>query len=187
MNGQVSVVGLTTSLALVAVAAVISLWQRLGLQRQILWSAVRALVQLLLVGAAVTLVVEPGRSMLWSWLWVAAMVAYAGDVARRRAPEGRRIVALTIASFSATAKITLGTLYGRNVFSLQDAHSLPIAGMMVGNLMTAMVLVARRLVDELGEDNPPETRQTLRTRCAPRCLRRSRAPRQPDWCSCPAR
>ena len=43
MNGQVSVVGLTTSLAFVAVAAVISLWQRLGLQRQILWSAVRAL------------------------------------------------------------------------------------------------------------------------------------------------
>jgi putative ABC transport system permease protein len=119
---------------------------------------------LLLVGAAVTLVVEPGRSMLWSWLWVAAIVAYAGDVARRRAPEGRRIMALTIASFSATAKITLGTLYGRNVFSLQDAHSLPIAGMMVGNLMTAMVLVARRLVDELREDNPPETRQTLRTR-----------------------
>ena len=41
---------------------------------------------------------------------------------------------------------------------------MPIAGMMVGNLMTAMVLVARRLVDELREDNPPETRQTLRTR-----------------------
>jgi hypothetical protein len=35
-----------------------------------------------------------------------------------------------------------------------------IAGMMVGNLMTATVLVARRLVDELWEDNPPETRQT---------------------------
>jgi putative ABC transport system permease protein len=45
--------------------------------------------------------------------------------------------------------------------------------MMVGNSMTATVLVARRLVDELWEDNPPETRQTLRTRCAPRCLRRS--------------
>ena len=72
-----------------------------------------------------TLVVEPGRSMLWSWLWVAAIVAYAGDVARRRAPQVRRIMALTIASFSATAKITLGTLYGRNVFSLQDAHSCP--------------------------------------------------------------
>jgi putative ABC transport system permease protein len=39
VNGQVSVVGLTTSLALVVVAAVVSLWQRLGLQRQILWPA----------------------------------------------------------------------------------------------------------------------------------------------------
>jgi putative ABC transport system permease protein len=80
---------------------------------------------LLLVGAALTLVVEPGRSMLWSWLWVAAIVAYAGDVARRRAPQVRRIMALTIASFSAAAVITLGVLFGLNVFSLQDAHSCP--------------------------------------------------------------
>jgi putative ABC transport system permease protein len=149
VNGQVSIVGLVTSLALVAVAAVISLWQRLGLQQQILWSAARALVQLLLVGGALTLVVEPGRSMVWSWLWVVAMVAYAGDVARRRAPEVPRIMPLTIASFSAAAVITLGVLFGLNVFPLQGRTLVPIAGMMVGNSMTATVLAARRLVDEL--------------------------------------
>jgi putative ABC transport system permease protein len=190
VNGQVSSSG---SRRQVVVAAVVSLWQRLGLQRQILWSAaralvqllLRALVQLLLVGAALTLVVEPGRSMLWSWLWV-AIVAYAGDVARRRAPQVRRIMALTIASFSAAAVITSGRCWPQRLFAA-GRTLVPIAGMVVGNLMTAMVLVARRLVDELREDNPPETRQTLRTRCAPRCLRRSRAPRPPDWCSCPAR
>lgn len=87
MTGQVSLGGLATSLALVAVAAAISLWQRLGLERQVLRAAARALVQLLLVGAALTLIIEPGRSLVWSWLWVVAMVAYAGDVqpARRAA------------------------------------------------------------------------------------------------------
>jgi nitroreductase len=42
MNGDVSIAGLATSLALVAVAAAISLWQRLGLERQIVWAATRA-------------------------------------------------------------------------------------------------------------------------------------------------
>ncbi|MCV7113535.1 ABC transporter permease, partial [Mycolicibacterium setense] len=50
MNGQIGWIGLATSLALVAFAAAISLWRRLGLERQVAWAAARALVQLLLVG-----------------------------------------------------------------------------------------------------------------------------------------
>ena len=73
MNAPVGWAGLAVSLLLVAVAAGISWWQRLGLQRQILIAAARALVQLLLVGAALTLIIAPGRSIWWSWLWVAAM------------------------------------------------------------------------------------------------------------------
>ena len=60
MNDTVSWLGLAVSLLLVAVAAGISWWQRLGLQRQILVAAARALAQLLLVGAALTLVISPG-------------------------------------------------------------------------------------------------------------------------------
>lgn len=86
MNGQVGWIGLGMSLALVLFAAAISLWQRLGLERQVVWAAARALVQLLLVGGALTLLFEPGRSLWWSWAWTAGMVAYAGDVAA----DGRR-------------------------------------------------------------------------------------------------
>jgi putative ABC transport system permease protein len=149
MSGQVSWIGLATSLALVAVAAGISLWQRLGLERQILWSATRALVQLLLVGAALTLLFEPGRSVWWSWAWVACMVVYAGDVARRRAPEVPRLGRLTIAAFATAAVFTLGVVFGLRVFPLQGRTLVPIAGLMIGNSMTATVLAARRLVDEL--------------------------------------
>ncbi|MDN2495342.1 iron export ABC transporter permease subunit FetB [Nocardia sp. 852002-20019_SCH5090214] len=149
MNGAVGWGGLATSLALVVVAAGISLWQRLGLERQILWSAARALVQLLLVGAALALLLEPGRSLWWSWAWTAAMIAYSGDVARRRAPEVPRLATLAITAFAAAAVITLGVIFGLRVFPLQGRTLVPIAGMMIGNSMTATVLVARRLVDEL--------------------------------------
>lgn len=149
MDDLVGIGGLATSLALVAVAAAVSLWRRLGLERQILWAAARALVQLLLVGAALTLIIAPGQPLVWSWLWVAAMVLYAGDVARRRAPEVPRIMPLAIAAFGVAAVITLGVLFGLRVFPLEGRTLVPLAGMMVGNSMTATVLAARRLVEEL--------------------------------------
>jgi putative ABC transport system permease protein len=149
VNGQVSWAGLATSLALVAVAAGISLWQRLGLERQMLWAAARALIQLLLVGVALALLLEPGRSLWWSWAWIAGMIIYSGDVARRRAPEVPRLAPLTIVAFTAAAVISLGIVFGLRIFPLQSRTLVPIAGMMIGNSMTATVLVARRLVDEL--------------------------------------
>jgi putative ABC transport system permease protein len=91
----------------------------------------------------------PGRSLWWSWAWTAGMVCYAGDVARRRAPEVPRLGTLTVGAFAAAAVITLGVLFGLRVFPLQPRTLVPISGMMIGNSMTATVLVARRLVDEL--------------------------------------
>jgi putative ABC transport system permease protein len=172
VNGQVGITGLTTSLALVAVAAVLSLWQRIGLERQILWSSARALVQLLLVGAGLSLVIAPGASLVWSWLWVLAMIGYAGDVARRRAPEVPRIMPLVVAAFGTAAVITFGVLFGLRVFPLQARTLVPIGGMMVGNSMTATVLAARRLVEELRDKRDEvEARlalgQSARTAAAP--------------------
>jgi putative ABC transport system permease protein len=137
------------SLALVAFAAAISLWQRLGLERQVLWSAIRALIQLLIVGVVLAWLLHPGRSLWWSWAWTAGMILYAADVARRRAPEVPRMGTLAIAAFASAAVITLGVVFGLGVFPLQSRTLVPIAGMMIGNSMTAVVLVARRLVDDL--------------------------------------
>jgi putative ABC transport system permease protein len=149
LHSQVGWVGLATSLALVVFAAAISLWQRLGLERQVVWAAARALVQLLLVGGALTLLFAPGRSLWWSWAWTACMVIYAGDVARRRAPEVPRLAPLAIAALATAALVTLGVIFGLRVFPLQGRTLVPVAGMMIGNSMTAMVLVARRLIEEL--------------------------------------
>ena len=77
MNTQSAGWAWPVSLLLVGVAAGISWWQRLGLQRQTLVAAARALVQLLLVGAALTSGISPGRTIGWAWLWVAAMLGYA--------------------------------------------------------------------------------------------------------------
>ena len=149
MNGQIGWVGLATSLGLVAVAAAVSLWQRLALERQVLWAAARALVQLLIVGVVLAWLLHPGRSLWWSWAWTSSMIPLRR---RRRAPACTgvpRLGTLAIAAFTASAVLTLGVVFGLRVFPLQGRTLVPIAGMMIGNSMTAVVLIARRLVDEL--------------------------------------
>ncbi len=79
--------GVAASLVLVAVAVVLSVRQGLGVERTILWAAARALVQLLIVGSALTLVLDDDAPVALAVLWVVAMVAIASVTIHRRAPE----------------------------------------------------------------------------------------------------
>jgi putative ABC transport system permease protein len=149
MRGDVTPLGLAASLVLVAVAVAISWWRRLGLERRILWATVRAIVQLLAVGVALALVIDPAHPLVWSWLWVAAMTVYAGDVVRRRAPEIPQLLPLAAVAFVAATALTLGVVFGFGIVPAEGRTVVPLAGMMVGNAMNAAVLTARRTVEEL--------------------------------------
>jgi putative ABC transport system permease protein len=52
-------------------------------------------------------------------------------------------------AFGAAAAVILGVLFGLQIFDLNARTLIPLAGLMVGNSMTATVLVTRRLYDEL--------------------------------------
>jgi putative ABC transport system permease protein len=140
---------LAVSSLLVAVAVGLSAALRLGVERRIVWASVRAVVQLLLVGVALAIVIDPARSLVWSWAWVVGMTAFAADVVRRRAPEAPGVLPLALAAFGAAAVVTLGVIFGLGVFPLEGRTLVPLAGMMVGNSMNATVLTARRVVGEL--------------------------------------
>lgn len=142
-------VGVAASLALVAVAVALSWWRGLRLERTIAWATVRALVQLVAVGFALQLVLEPGTSLAWSWLWVLGMVVFAAETVRRRARDVPELFPLALAAFGAATCIVLGLLFGLGIFELDARTLIPLAGLMVGNSMSATVLVARRIFEEL--------------------------------------
>jgi putative ABC transport system permease protein len=146
--------GLAVSLLLVGVAIILSMARRLGLERSIVWAAVRALVQLLAVGVALDLLLEPDRSLAWSFLWVAVMLVFAAEIVRRRAPEIPSLFVLALIAFGAASVITLGVLFGLQIFDLDSRTLIPLAGLMVGNSMTASVVVARRVYEELRDKRP---------------------------------
>ncbi len=149
MPGDVGALGVAVAGLLVAVAVALSWWQRLGAELQITWASLRALIQLLLIGSALALVIDPDTPIAWSWLWVVGMVAFAAITVRRRAPEVPGVLQVALAAFAAAALVTLGVLFGLGVFPVEGRTLVPLAGMMVGNSMTATVLVARRIVGEL--------------------------------------
>jgi putative ABC transport system permease protein len=143
--------GLALSVLLVGVAIALSMWERLGLERGILWAATRAIAQLLAIGLLLQVLLEPGVSIWWGWLWVAVMVAIAAFTVRRRAPSIPGIMGLAGLAFAGSAAVTLGVLFGLGVFELEIRTVIPLAGLMIGNSLAATVLVSRRLVAELDE------------------------------------
>ena len=149
MNGDIGWSGLATSLVLVVVAIGLSAWRRLDLERSIAWASARAIVQLLAIGWILQILFEANQSLAWSWLWVMAMVLFAAETVRRRAREVPDVFPLALAAFAAAGAVSLGVLFGLGVFDLSARTLIPLAGLMIGNSMTATILVARRLFEEL--------------------------------------
>ena len=96
---------------------------------------------------AVNVATYPDVSIVWSWCWVVAMIVFAAFTVRRRAAEVPRIFTLALTAFGVASLVTLGVLFGLGVFELDARTLIPLAGLMIGNSMTATVLVARRLFD----------------------------------------
>lgn len=151
MSGEVGFVGLALSTVMVGVAVAVSLVRRLGLERSILWACARALVQLLLVGAALGLVIDPSRPLIWSWLWVAMMILFAAWTTARRAREVPGAFRLSLTAYALATGASLAVVLGLGVFPTNGRTIVPIAGMIVGNSLSATVLVGRRIVAEFAD------------------------------------
>jgi putative ABC transport system permease protein len=146
--------GLGLSLILVGVAVGLSLWQGLGLERDMLWATGRALVQLLAVGYVLLYIVDPDTPIIWAWVWVVLMLLVASFTARRRAPEVPGIMRLTLGATAASAALSLFVVFGLGMYPVVGRAVVPIAGMMIGNSIGSIVVASRRILGELADRRP---------------------------------
>ena len=183
-RADIGLAGLAASGGLIAVAVAISLWRKLGLERSLLWSALRALVQLLIVGWALQLVVDPDDPLYWSGLWLVFMLGFAAWTTAQRAEGVPRVLPLALLAYALSAMVTLGVLFGFGVYELEGRTIVPLAGIVVGNSLSATVLVSRQLLVAATEQRgviegrlalglsaadafQPHLRQALRTALVP--------------------
>lgn len=145
-QGDIGTVGLLASSVLVLVAVGISLWRQLGLERSLVWAALRALVQLLIVGWVLQFVVDPDDPLIFSVLWLLAMVCFAAYTTSRRAPDVPHVMVLSVIAYTASAVVVLGVLFGFGIYEVEGRTLVPLAGMVIGNSLAATVLVSRQLL-----------------------------------------
>ncbi len=143
--------GVAASLVLVAVAVALSIRQGLGFERTILWAATRALVQLLAVGSALTLILAEDAPVLLAEAWVVAMIVVAAVTVRQRAPKIPQAIGIAFVGLTFAAALSQLVLFGLGIFPFEPVAVVPLAGMVIGNSLAATVSACRRMVAELAE------------------------------------
>lgn len=130
----------------VVVAAGTSRLAGLGVERDHVTAATRAVVQLAVVAVVIAAVMES----LWSsFAFVVLMYAVAAATSYRRigAPPGQAL--WVAASIAAGAGPVIALCLGSGVVPLNGAGVIPISGILIGGAMTASTLTGRRAFDEL--------------------------------------
>lgn len=130
---------IVAALALIAVTVGISLRLGIGVERSILWAAVRATVQLIAVGLLFTLIFESSLAELWAWLWVAVMVGIATYVVRRRAPRMAGVTWPAFLAVAGSAVLSILVIFGFGVLELDPVRLVVIVGITLGNSLGSAV------------------------------------------------
>ena len=129
---------------LVLVAVAIASWQRLGISREIVVAAVRALVQLVAIGAVLAwLFAHAG--VAGAFALVLAMTLVAANESRRRGAGIPRAYRAALIGIVVATMSTLGVLVLGGVISTEPQVLIPIGGMVVSGSMQASSLTLTSL------------------------------------------
>jgi putative ABC transport system permease protein len=147
---HVTVGEVAASLALVALAAAISLWRRADLERDIGIATVRSLVQLTAIGYAIKLIFDTD-SLLLVFVLLAVMVLFGAFTARSRAKRVPGAFWPLLIALAVAAASTLGLVVALGIFEATARYLVPVGGMVIGNAMTASAVALNRLGDEMAD------------------------------------
>ncbi|MFT9485987.1 MAG: ABC transporter permease [Tepidibacillus sp.] len=143
-----STFALLLTLIFVAFAIILSIWQRIGLEKDIIIGTVRAAIQLIAVGYVLHTIFR-----LQSWILILLMLTMMITVATLNArkkgrglPKIGRRIAIAITS---TEILTMGLLVGLKIIGSTPQYIVPISGMIIGNGMVVSGLFLNRLHSEL--------------------------------------
>lgn len=133
-------------LVLVAVAASTSRLADLGVERDHVTAAARAVLQLAVVATVIATVME---SLWGSLAFVLLMFVVAAATSHRRIGAPRHQSLWTALAVAAGALPVIVLCLGSGVIPFNGAGVIPISGIVIGGAMTASTLTGRRAFDEL--------------------------------------
>lgn len=148
-------IDLILALGIMGMAIALSLWQRLGLERQLAFGTVRSLLQLIVVGYILDLVFALDNPIAVLAI-LAVMIAVASVVARNRIDKKiQGLLPLVLLSLVASSAFTLSY----TIFLIvqpdrwyEPQYVIPLAGMLFGNAMNGASLAGERLVNAIRQN-----------------------------------
>jgi putative ABC transport system permease protein len=141
------------SIALVALAAVVSFWRRVELEQDLAVAVLRSFVQLTAIGYVIQAIFDSDSLWLVAAL-LAVMVGFGAFTARSRAKAVPGALGPLVLALSAAAAITLGIVLAVGIFEATPRYLVPVGGMVIGNSMTAAAVALNRLADEVHGQAP---------------------------------
>ena len=138
------------ALGLVAVAVALSLYERLGLQGDIMIAVVRSFVQLTAIGFVIEFVFGL-ENVGYVALLLLVMVGFGGWTTSRRAEGVPRAFLLAAGAIGLAAVSTIGLLLLLQIVPPTAQYLIPLGGMVIGNSMNTASLVLTRIRDDVSE------------------------------------
>lgn len=138
---------LSFTVAFVALAIALSMWMKLGQERDMIISVVRATIQLLLVGYVLGAVFKL-RDPVFIFLMLALMVGVATQNATRRGRNLHGVWWRVLVSICTVEVVTQGFLLSLHIIHATPRYIIPVSGMIIGNSMIVCGLALNRLQAE---------------------------------------
>jgi putative ABC transport system permease protein len=143
----VSNLALGLSLGFVGLAAIVSRYQELGLEKDLVIGLIRTIIQLTAIGYILSYVFATQR-LVFIILMLLVMITVAGSNAAKRGkgiPGAQGIVLIGIATSEC---VTLLMLLGMKIIPATPQYIIPLSGMIIGNSMVAAGVTLNRLSSE---------------------------------------
>lgn len=142
---------LLMALALVAIALLISGKEKLGLEKDIIWSVTRAIIQLIIVGYVLKYIFNIDHALLTLLMVLFICVNAAYNAKKRSKSLSHAFVISLIAIVTGTA-LTLAVLIGSGSITFTPMQVIPISGMIAGNAMVAVGLCYNNLRQRFADE-----------------------------------
>ena len=140
---------LLLSYGLVIAAILISYYNHLKIEKELVSSSLRATLQLIVVGFVLEMILKIENTfVLFLILFFMSMIA--GVISGNRGKHIPNSHGIAILGIAVGSLATFGLLYGVGVIQPEARYAIPLGGMIIGNSMKASSLAMDRLISELG-------------------------------------
>ncbi|MEK8089743.1 ABC transporter permease [Thermithiobacillus plumbiphilus] len=133
---------------LLSITWIFSAWQRLGVGRELAWSALRATLQLGGMGFVLTWLFALHQPLVLL-LFLILMVLMAGGFNAKRGKGIRHAYWIGVASIGLSTTLLLAWMLGSGLIAFEGRVLIPLGGMLIGNAMNAVSLALDRLRAEI--------------------------------------